>query len=584
MYLCNKKSKLITSLTPWILTILMSFSFLVCLHPILGQEKPTAPIILEGRTLFYVSESGQYTAQQRATEANNHLEKILESGNAPAVVEIDSGQEVPVITINNRYFLSVTYNDVPMGKSLKGQALAWKNTLEVAISKAEYERTLQYYIKAIIFAIAIIFIASILSWKLGVIWQRWLKPLKTTPTDPNPSNSNFSSQPLSGHPSQSSLKLKLVILLVLLTIIRGIIWIIALVYLSSLFTKTRQWSNFIIEILKISLITDVFPLGNQKYSVIDFFILIGLLIGLVTLTRMVSRVLKSKLLTATGLSRSVQDTTALIFNYTFIFLGTIVVLQVWGLDLSSLTVFASVLGVGIGLGLQGIAKEFVSGLVLIFERPIQIGDFVEVAGLMGTVERISVRSTEIKTLDQISVILPNSRFLDSEVINWSHSSPISRLKIPVNVAYGSNLEVVRNILINVAKNHQDILSMPSPQVFFSEFGDSFIKINLLVWISKPYKQFQIKSDIYFKIDSQFREEGIKIPFPQRDLHLRSSELPSQNISPELINSLANLSNSLATWLKENSNHQTSQEQNKEIKSNKTQEKENFTPDENNISH
>ena len=181
-------------------------------------------------------------------------------------------------------------------------------------------------------------------------------------------------------------------------------------------------------------------MGTQQYSGIDFFIFIGLLIVLVTLTRMVSGVLKSKLLTATGLSRSVQDTTALIFNYTFIFLGTIVVLQVWGLDLSSLTVFASVLGVGIGFGLQVIAKEFVSGLVLIFEHPIQIGDFVEVAGLMGTVERISVRSTEIKTLDQISVILPNSRFLDSEVMNWSDSSPISRLKIPVNLAYGSNLE------------------------------------------------------------------------------------------------------------------------------------------------
>ena len=104
----------------------MSFSFLFCLHPILGQEKPTAPIILEGRTLFYVSESEQYTAKQRATEANNHVEKILESGNFPAVVEVNSEQEVPVITINNRYFLSVTYNDVPIGKSLKGQALAWK--------------------------------------------------------------------------------------------------------------------------------------------------------------------------------------------------------------------------------------------------------------------------------------------------------------------------------------------------------------------------------------------------------------------------------------------------------------------------
>lgn len=199
---------------------------------------------------------------------------------------------------------------------------------------------------------------------------------------------------------------------------------------------------------------------------LDFFILVGLLAAVVTLTRMVSRVLKSKLLSATGLNRAVQDTTALIVNYALIFLGTIVVLQVWGLDLSSLTVFASVLGVGIGLGLQGIAKEFVSGLVLIFERPIQVGDFVEVDQLMGTVERISVRSTEIRTLDQISVILPNSRFLESEVINWSHSSPISRLKIPVGVAYGSNLEAVRRVLIDTAKNHRDILSMPSPQVFF----------------------------------------------------------------------------------------------------------------------
>ncbi|MDJ0729191.1 MAG: mechanosensitive ion channel [Crocosphaera sp.] len=555
------------------MTILVIFTFFVCLSPILGQEKPTAPIMLEGRTLFYVSESGQYTAQQRAEEANNHLEKILEESDSAITVAIDSNQEVPVITINERYFLSVTYNDAPMGKSLQGQALTWKNTLEIAISKAEYERTPQYYIKAIIIAIAVIFLASILSWKLGVIWQRWLEPLKTTPTDPNPPTSTVSHQPLTAHPSESSFKFQLVGLLVLLTIIRGIIWIVAIGYITHLFPQTRQWSDLIIEILKISLITDVFPLGNQKYSVLDFFILVGLLAGLVTLTRMVSRVLKSKLLSATGLNRAVQDTTALIVNYTLIFLGTIVVLQVWGLDLSSLTVFASVLGVGIGLGLQGIAKEFVSGLVLIFERPIQVGDFVEVNRLMGTVERISVRSTEIRTLDQISVILPNSRFLDSEVINWSHSSPISRLKIPIGVAYGSNLEAVRKILIDTAKNHKDILSVPSPQVFFSEFADSSLNFNLLVWISKPYKQFQIKSDLYFNIDSKFREEGIEIPFPQSDVHFRSSDVPAQTLSPELINSLTNLSNSLALWLKQNSHAQTMSDQNKEIKSNKITKKE-----------
>ena len=576
MYFWRKKQNFITFFLAWILTILMVFICLGYFIPILGQEKPTAPIMLEGRTLFYVSESGQYTAEQRAKEANNHLEKILEGRDAPTIVEINSEQEVPVITINNRYFLSVTYNDVPTGKSLQGQALAWKNTLEVAIRKAEYERTPQYYLKAIIIAIADIFLASILSWKLGVIWQRWLKPLKTTPTDPNPSTSTY--------PSQSSVKLRLVGLLFLLTIIRGIIWLVAIGHITRLFPQTRQGSEIILEILKISLITDVFPLGNQKYSVLDFFILIGLLAGLVTLTRIVSRVLKSKLLNATGLSRAVQDTIALIFNYTLIFLGTIVVLQVWGLDLSSLTVFASVLGVGIGLGLQGVAQEFISGLVLIFERPIQVGDFVEVGGLMGTVERISVRSTEIRTLDQISVILPNSRFLNSEVINWSHSSPISRLKIPVNIAYNSNLETVKNILITVAENHQDILSMPSPQVFFSEFGDSSLNFKLLVWISQPYKQFQIKSDLYFNIDSQFREEGIEIPFPQTDLHLRSSEVSSSTLSPELIHSLSNLSNSLALWLQENSNHQTVQDKNNEIKSNKTTKKENLNPDEDHTSN
>ena len=574
MYFWCKKNHFFISLIAWILTLFISLISLGLMMPIMAQEKPTAPIMLQGRTLFYVSESGQYTAQQRADEANNHLSKILEQSESPISVEIDSSKEVPVITLDDRYFISVTYNDVPIGKSLMGHALSWKNTLEIAISKAKYEKTPQYFIKAIIISIVIIGLASFLSWKLGVIWQPWLKPLSDTTNDSIQPNLSPSHQPLTSPPSESSFKFKLVGFLVLLTIIRGIIWIVALGYISRLFPQTRHWSDLIIEVLKISLITDVFPLGNQKYSVIDFFILAGLLAGLVTLTRTVSHVLKSKLLSASGLNRSVQDTTALIFNYALIFLGTIVVLQVWGLDLSSLTVFASVLGVGIGLGLQGIAKEFVSGLVLIFERPIQVGDFVEVDGLMGTVERISVRSTEIRTLDQVSVILPNSRFLDSEVINWSHSSPISRLKIPVSVAYGSHLELVKKVLIETAKNHQEVLSMPSPQVFFTEFGNSSLNFNLLVWISKPYKQFQIKSDLYFKIDSKFREEGIEIPFPQRDLHLRSSDI-SQTISPDLINALTHLSENLATWLQQNYQSSTVQTQNEEIKSKKTANKENI---------
>ncbi|MEA5510699.1 mechanosensitive ion channel domain-containing protein [Crocosphaera sp. UHCC 0190] len=546
----------------WLLVLLMTLAGTGLIMPILAQEKPTAPIILEGRTLFYVSESGQYTAERRANDANNQLQKILAQNQPPITVNLDTTKDVPVIQIQGAYLISVTSNDVPTGRTLQEQAILWKNILEISIRKAEYERTPQYLIKSTIIAIVVLFITFIISWKLGVFWQRFLKPSEKKDGATSPSLTPPSTQPLTAIPQTTSSKINLGFL-ILLIVIRGIIWICSLFYISHLFPQTREWSQDVIEILKVSLITDIFPLGNDRYSVLDFFILAGLLVGLVLLTQTVSRILKSKLLSATGLNRGVQDTTALIVNYTLIFLGTIVVLQVWGLDLSSLTVFASVLGVGIGLGLQGIAKEFVSGLVLIFERPIQIGDFVEVSGLMGTVERIGVRSTEIRTLDQVSVILPNSRFLESEVINWSHYSPISRLKIPIGVAYGSDLEKVKEVLIETAKSHREVLSMPSPQVFFVEFGDSSLNFSLLVWISKPYKQFQIKSDLYFQLDTKFREEGIEIPFPQQDLNIRSSELP-QTISPDLIESLAKLSDSLATWLDKNSQNSNPQDQVKKI--------------------
>jgi small-conductance mechanosensitive channel len=253
----------------------------------------------------------------------------------------------------------------------------------------------------------------------------------------------------------------------------------------------------------------------------------------------------------TGLSRGSQETVAQIATYGIIFFGTIVVLQLWGLDLSSLTIFASVLGVGIGLGLQGIAKEFISGLVLIFERPIKVGDFVNVGELMGTVERISVRSTEIRTMDEVSIIIPNSRFLEGEVVNWTHHSPVSRLKVPVGVAYGSNLSVVRSALIDAAKEHTDVLAEPAPRVFFKGFGDNSLDFDLMIWIAEPRKQFLIKSDLYFRIEAILRHRHIEIPFPQRDLHIRSGSLPLE-MSPQLAESLAQLSNGLAQWLEKQS--------------------------------
>ncbi|NJN31969.1 MAG: mechanosensitive ion channel [Synechococcales cyanobacterium RM1_1_8] len=200
-------------------------------------------------------------------------------------------------------------------------------------------------------------------------------------------------------------------------------------------------------------------------------------------------------------------------------------LQLWGIDLSSLTILASALGVGIGFGFQDIAKNFGSGLVLVFERPIQVGDFVEVGGYSGTIERLGARSTMIRTLDNLDIFIPNSRFLEEEVTNWSHNRTPTRVKVPVGVAYGSDLKAVEEALLESAQSNKNVLKMPEPAVFFTGFGDSALDFTLMVWIARPQQHVRIKSELNFKIDAAFRRRQIEIPFPQRDLHVRSGKLP-----------------------------------------------------------
>ena len=191
--------------------------------------------------------------------------------------------------------------------------------------------------------------------------------------------------------------------------------------------------------------------------------------------------------------------------------------------------------------------------MLIFERPIQVGEFVKVGDLVGTVERIGVRSTEIITPDRVSVIIPNSRLLEEEVVNWNHGSPISRLQIPIEVAEDSDVSLVKSLLLEVATQHQDVLRKPKPKVWFEGFGENALIFKLLLWIEEPDKQFDIKSDIYFLVEEAFRQNQIRIPIDQRDLNFLSGSLPIE-ISPDIVTSLARLSDSLSTWLsQQNSN-------------------------------
>jgi small-conductance mechanosensitive channel len=230
---------------------------------------------------------------------------------------------------------------------------------------------------------------------------------------------------------------------------------------------------------------------------------------------------------------------ALVIRYGLLFIGGLVILQIWGIDLSSLALLASALGIGIGLGLQDIARDIGSGVVLLFERPIQVGDFVQVGSFEGTIERINARSTLVRTLDHISIIVPNSRFLSDEVINWSHGNPVSRLHVPVGIAYGSNIEDARSALLDAAQEHPRVLSTPKPQVFFKAFGDNSLNLELLVWTAEPSKHILIKSELYFSIEAKFRKYNVQVPFPQRDLHLRTGSVPLE-FSPEMEQTLQQL--------------------------------------------
>ena len=214
----------------------------------------------------------------------------------------------------------------------------------------------------------------------------------------------------------------------------------------------------------------------------------------------------------------------MLLRYALTFLGTLIVLQAWGIDVRTLAIAGSVLGVGVGFGLQNLANNFVSGLVLNLERPIRPGDFINLGDLTGTVDRIGARCTLIRTLDHLTILVPNSRLLENEVINWSHGDPMSRLHLPVGVAYGSPTRQVRRALLDAALENPNVLRDPRPQVQFKGFGESALDFELLVWTADPRGQQELKSDLNFRIEASLARQGIQIPFPQRDLHLRSPQL------------------------------------------------------------
>jgi small-conductance mechanosensitive channel len=208
-------------------------------------------------------------------------------------------------------------------------------------------------------------------------------------------------------------------------------------------------------------------------------------------------------------------------HYLIMILGAIVAFQFIGIDLTGLAVIFGLLSVGIGFGLQNVTSNFISGLILLFERPISVGDRVTVGDTEGDVTAINIRSTTIRTLNNIAIIVPNSEFVSSQVINWSHGEQKVRLDLDVGVSYNSDLGDVINSLQQVAKENPEVLSDPAPDVVHLGFGDSAWNMRLRVWIQNPKRHVLVRSALNTAIVGKFRQNRVEIPFPQRDLHVRS---------------------------------------------------------------
>jgi potassium efflux system protein len=224
------------------------------------------------------------------------------------------------------------------------------------------------------------------------------------------------------------------------------------------------------------------------------------------------------------MERGSREAVVTVFGYSGMLVAVVVSLGVAGIDFANLAIIAGALSVGIGFGLQNIVNNFVSGLILLIERPVKTGDWIVVGGTEGHVKRIRIRSTQIETFDRADVIVPNSELIASQVTNWMLRDTTGRVRVPVGVAYGSDTQKVREILERIAGEHPDVITKNPklvPVVLFMDFGNSSLNFELRVYIRNIDHRLQVKSDINFAIDTAFREAGIEIPFPQQDLHVKN---------------------------------------------------------------
>jgi small-conductance mechanosensitive channel len=295
----------------------------------------------------------------------------------------------------------------------------------------------------------------------------------------------------------------------LIHLVLVLIWLRASLKLFGLFQPLKNWFGGILE--------NTWVIGTVEVSVNGIFDFILILIATFFLTRLIRIILEMEIFPRIRLPRGIPGAISMVVRYTLIALGIILALSAVGINLGKFGLLAGALGVGIGFGLQNIIANFVSGLILAFERPIQTGDVVEIGNVTGSVQSIGVRSSTVKTFDGSEVIVPNADLISNKVTNWTLSDYRRRINLPVKVAFGNDPHKVIEILLKIANEHPGVLGDPKPIATFNGFGDNFLDFTLYYWIKENILQY--KSEVALGIHDAIKQAGIGTPRPQRDLNL-----------------------------------------------------------------
>ena len=273
----------------------------------------------------------------------------------------------------------------------------------------------------------------------------------------------------------------------------------------------------------------LFTIGDTPITLSTLLYLLIFSVLLIYLSSKLRSLLVSRVLDRTPLDIGAQQAIGTIIRYVIVTVGFLIILQTLGIDLTTLNVLAGAVGIGVGFGLQNVANNFISGLIILFERPIKVGDRIEVDDVQGDVTSIGARSTTIRTNDNIAIIVPNSKFISENVVNWSFDGGVVRFKIPVGVSYDSDVDLVSKLLLEAAAENKAVEKAPPSTVRFLRFDDSSLYFELRVWsrdqLNRPGL---LTSELNFAILKKFREHDVEIPFPQRDLNLRSGNVGVHN--------------------------------------------------------